>query len=101
MIRLKGNVICPKVLIILAATVNAHTELKLESDVVVTSANDSQHMQGSRHYRDEALDFRVHGLSSKQMRDWRDVIARRLGSGYRAILESEGTSNAHLHIEVD
>ena len=90
MIRLKDSVRCPRVLMILAAVSNAAEQLGLHVEVYVTSANDSQHMPHSRHYSDEALDFRTHGLATIQQVAWRNGAQQRLGPMYQAILEDIG-----------
>lgn len=97
-IRLKDTVVVPKVVIIACAVVNAANALELP-DMLVTSGNDSAHMAGSRHYRDQALDFRTHHLTKTQKHALMDEVRRRLGVVYDVILESENGPNEHLHIE--
>ena len=71
----------------------------IPEDLVVTSVNDSKHMQGSRHYTDEAVDLRTHNFPSKaSRRAFRDLLKDRL-PGFDVILEAEGTANEHIHIE--
>ncbi len=95
MIKFTGNVQCPKSVIIVAAAANAKEELKF-GGIVVTSMNDSVHMRGSAHYRDEAVDFRTHDLAHADVERWADVCRRRLGSSYQVIVEVD-----HLHIELE
>ncbi len=69
------------------------------ADLWITSANDSKHMKGSRHYDGKALDFRVHGIPL----DRQELIAKRcqaaLGAEFFVLLEDSGTPNEHLHVE--
>lgn len=95
MIRFAGTVSCPKSVIIVAATANALEELKL-GHLYVTSMNDSTHMRGSAHYRDEAVDFRTRELAHADVERWAVVCRRRLGDAYQVIIEVD-----HLHIEYD
>ena len=98
MIKLKSSVRVPRVVIILAAVANAAQELRL--NVYVTSGNDTKHMLGSKHYKDEALDFRTKNIINDRMKEvWRDKIKERLGEDYDVILEGLGTPNEHLHVE--
>jgi hypothetical protein len=99
-IKLKSTVVVPKVVIIACAVVNAATALELD-DMLVTSGNDSQHMPGSRHYRDQALDFRTKHLTTPQKHALAAEVRRRLGAHYDVILEAEGKPNEHLHVEYD
>jgi hypothetical protein len=99
-IKLKPTVVVPKVVIIACAVVNAATALDLP-DMLVTSGNDSGHMAGSRHYRDQALDFRTKHLTKAQKHALVDEVTRRLGDAYDVILEFEDGPNEHLHVEYD
>jgi hypothetical protein len=98
MIKFRGSVITPKVVIIVAAVANAAAELRLPGDIYVTSGNDGQHMPGSKHYTDEALDFRSRHLTAEQQAAWVLAIRRRLGSHYDVVLEH---NPEHLHVEYD
>ena len=95
MIKFKTSVQCPKSAIIVAAVANAREELQLGS-TYVTSMNDSMHMRGSRHYQDEAVDFRTRDLTTEQINAWAKAVRRRLGKGYQAVIESD-----LLHVEFD
>lgn len=72
----------------------------LQCDTIVTSANDSQHMHGSKHFIGSALDFRTkHTGRGKAVSD---AIRKELGPmGFDVILEDLGGQNEHLHIEYD
>jgi conjugal transfer mating pair stabilization protein TraG len=55
---------------------------------VVTSGNDStQHMAGSAHYADRALDFRGNNISDEQGERWAAQVRSRLGDGYAVKFE--------------
>jgi len=70
-------------------------------EVVVTSANDSTHGAGSRHYTNEALDFRTKNFPSRDFTRWfRRALEETLGPQFRVLLEDEGTPNEHLHAQV-
>jgi len=99
-IKLKPTVVVPKVVIIACAVINAANALDLP-DMLVTSGNDSAHMAGSRHYRDQALDFRTHHLTNPQKLALVDEVIRRLGDAYDVILENIDEPNEHLHVEYD
>ena len=96
MIKFALTVRVPKSAIIVAAVGNAAAGLALPGDVYVTSGNDGVHRDGSRHYTDEALDFRTRRLTVAQQEAWVVSIRRRLGPEYQAILETD-----HLHVEWD
>jgi hypothetical protein len=94
-IKFQGNVHCPKSVIIVAACANARDQLGL-GQTTVTSMNDSVHMRESKHYRDEAVDFRTHDLSHDNVVEWAKTCSTRLGPGYQVIMEID-----HLHVEWD
>ena len=100
MIKLKSTVKHAN-LVILAAAANAWEMLQLPGDLWVTSGNDSKHMAGSKHFSNEALDFRTKSLSTDQKHNWKEAIQARLGSKYQCILEFENQANEHLHCEYD
>ena len=96
LLKIKGGAVVSRQVIIAAAVVNAANSLGLSQDMLVTSGNDSRHMPGSKHYTDEALDFRTKTLTKTQRQALTDTVRRRLGRHYDVILESD-----HLHIEWD
>ena len=96
LLKIKGGAVVSRQVIIAAAVVNAANSLDLSTDMVITSGNDSRHLPGSKHYTDEALDFRTKTLTKTQQRALTDTVKRRLGRHYDVILESD-----HLHIEYD
>lgn len=74
---------------------NAANQIGL-GDVWVTSGNDGQHMDGSKHYTDEALDFRTRDFTLAQVHQWATAMRARLGVDYQVIVEP-----THLHVEYD
>lgn len=95
-ITLKNSVRCPKSAIIIAAAHNARELLGLSGPTYVTSMNDSVHMRGSKHYTDNAVDFRTRDLTAADVQRWAAYIRTRLGKGYDVLIEKD-----HLHIEYD
>lgn len=101
MLKVKSTV-RPRSLVIAAAAINAAQELGLPGDVLITSGNDGKHMTCSKHYSDEALDFRCKHLRGTYfLQDWVNAIVKRLGHGYQVFHEDLGTANEHLHVEYD
>ena len=101
LIKLKNSVACPRSLIIAMAAVNAANVIGLKQDLLITSANDSTHMRGSKHYTDDALDFRTKHLPAKDKQAWLIELKRRLGRSFDVVLESEDGANEHAHVEYD
>jgi hypothetical protein len=99
----------PRSLVIIAACVNAFQDLidegwkdDLPTELRITSGNDSTHMDGSKHYTDEALDVRSKSFPSRHLKnEFIRLVKFRLGSAYQGILESEGQPNEHFHFEYD
>lgn len=70
------------------------------ASMVVTSANDGRHMDGSKHYTGEAFDLRTRGTGrSTQIASETRRILRPLG--FDVVFEDEGGENEHLHVEYD
>ena len=93
-LKFAPTVLCPRSVIIVAAVHNARVRCGFEGDTLVTSMNDSLHMQGSKHYTDEAADFRTRDLTQTQVNEWAVMCRTRLGKGYQVIIEKN-----HLHVE--
>ena len=69
---------------------------------VITSGNDSRHMNGSLHYSDQALDFRGNNISAAQGQAFQDEVRAILGERYDVEFETfANSSNNHLHVELD
>jgi hypothetical protein len=81
-------------------------ELGYPDVLLVTSANDSQHTTNSRHYSDEALDWRTKGPWENSMRSrakklkFRKRFAELLGDRFTVMLEGTGKAHEHLHSQV-
>lgn len=100
LVKLKGNV-RPRNLVILAACCNVAQEMNI-GELWVTSGNDSEHMTKSKHYSNNALDFRSKTFpTAESKRQFLENVKDRLGADYDCILESEGKNNEHFHIEYD
>lgn len=74
--------------------------------MVITSANDSVHMVGSRHYMDEAWDLRSHNFPAETRERFRKRLEAMLNSHptepgkFLVIFEDPGTENEHFHSQV-
>lgn len=101
MLKIKSGAKVSRQVIIAAGVTNAAEEVGLVEDMVITSGNDSKHKPGSKHYSDEALDFRTKHLPSNAKEGFAEAVQKRLGPDYDVILESEGGVNEHLHVEFD
>ena len=69
-------------------------------DLVITSANDSQHSAGSKHYENLAVDVRSSSfadLTAKSL--FADTLRRELGTAFTVLYESDGTPNQHFHVQ--
>jgi hypothetical protein len=81
-------------------------ELGYPNVLMVTSVHDSRHVTGSRHYSDEALDWRTKGAFENTMRSrarklrFRRRFAAILGDRFTVILEGNGKPYEHLHSQV-
>ena len=70
------------------------------ADCWLTSGNDSQHMDGSKHYDGRAVDLRVHNIASEA--DRLLVFSRlkaSLGPQFTVLYEDPAGPNAHYHIQ--
>lgn len=95
-LKILGRVQTPHVVIIAAAAVNAKNFLVFQTNTTITSGEDGQHMEGSKHYSDNALDFRTNDMTITQVEQWADEMRKRLGLEYQVIVERD-----HLHVEWD
>jgi hypothetical protein len=75
--------------------------LGLKADMLVTSGNDKVHAKGSKHYTDEALDFRTHHLTTTDKQALKAALKARLGRDFDVIIEDENGPNEHMHAEHD
>lgn len=80
----------------------AHHDADLARGAVITSANDSTHMQGSLHYRGLAVDLRTRDLAHIAISLLQAKLRGRLNGEesldqpYQIIVEAD-----HLHVEWD
>ncbi len=75
---------------------------ELSTDLVITSGDErgARHSLTSLHYSGNAVDIRTHNLPMPSAaRDVMWKILSRLNIDYDVLLESQGTSNEHIHIE--
>lgn len=63
---------------------------------VITSANDSKHMDTSLHYKDLAWDLRTNNLEAGQIEEIARMMRVQLGSDWDIVVEA-----THLHAEFD
>jgi hypothetical protein len=69
-------------------------------DIVITSANDGTHMQGSRHYTDEALDLRSRSFPSPVAKQrFAALLKAELGPAFTILFENAGTLTEHWHVQ--
>jgi hypothetical protein len=100
----KANTAAPAIRYIMAGlgVVELDADLLLPDDgLVITSGNDSVHMEGSKHYTDEALDVRSKSFANRSAK--LSFVARLqtvLGRRYSVMLEHEGVPNEHFHVQV-
>lgn len=73
-------------------------------DITITSGNDGQHSQHSKHYRDEAIDIRTHNLKPAMRERFRAYYESALNATtpghWRVLHEQVGSANEHLHAQV-
>lgn len=91
----------PKSLVIAAAIINSATALGIVDDMVITVGRNGKHKTLSKHYTDEALDFRTRHLPDPVATALLAEVSRRLGPDYDVILEDSNTPNEHGHAEFD
>ena len=81
-------------------------ELGYPRVLVATSINDSRHMEGSKHYTDEAIDWRTKGPAANTMgstarkQRFRRRLTDLLGDRFTVILEGLGKPYEHIHVQV-
>ena len=67
----------------------------------ITSANDGKHKEGSFHYQNQALDFRLHNVPPHKRGALVAEVRRALGPAFDVLHEAQGSPNEHLHVEYD
>lgn len=63
---------------------------------VVTSGSDGKHMKQSKHYTNEALDFRISDIQPQDLQPIVKACKEILGKDFDVVLEGN-----HLHVEYD
>ena len=97
-VKINGHHFEPEVARILPAARDTAPEF-VDGVMWVTSANDSKHMPGSRHFSNQAFDLRIRNIKgpvSKRAAEWAQRLKAHLGSKYDVVHESD-----HLHVEFD
>lgn len=68
---------------------------------VITSANDfSWHARFSKHYLNEAIDFRISDVPWQKRSKLVSAIRKSLGERFLVLWEHPGASGEHLHVEL-
>lgn len=117
MVKCKSTVE-PPIVILQAAITNAYWMLfhPLPGELLISSAHDGEHMEGSRHYDYAALDVRSKSFRPADKLKMVKAVITRLGTpvvvetatgpGYQTrngkwlgILEFEGQAREHFHFE--
>lgn len=85
---------------VLGAMIVAGVYARYNVECVITSCNDSKHMDTSKHYKGCAMDFRTKNyLGDKQQ--LLKAVQEALGPNFDAVFEAPSTENEHLHVEYD
>lgn len=70
-----------------------------QTTLVITSANDSQHKNGSFHFQGRAVDFRIQTMPRKLRDQATRQLREALGSQFDVLHEDPDGPNAHIHVE--
>lgn len=87
--------------IVVAFVIASDIARSLGLDLIVTSANDSKHMTGSKHFVGEALDFRTHDWDDLTKSQFVAKLRACLTSDFDVVFEAANQPNEHLHVEWD
>lgn len=98
-VKLEG--ITPQIVLAACIVRNCYREVDPDASCTITSANDSKHSSRSLHYQGKGLDFRTHDVRLTLKRVLLRRIQEALGDQFDVLLENEGTSNEHIHVEWD
>jgi len=91
----------PALLRILRGVYTVAQAIETPADVVITSANDSDHLPTSQHYRDMAIDLRTRTFASETDKlRFAAKLRAELGSAFTVLYEGAGTPGEHLHVQV-
>ena len=96
-VHINGRHLDPEIIAIINAA-RKHAPDLSDDTVWVTSANDSRHMENSKHYTNEAFDIRTMNVLGGMpvIQQWAANIRRELGTDYDIVVERD-----HLHCELD
>ena len=88
--------VCPEMAL---ACLVIETTLRDYGAVVLTSALDGEHSDGSLHYRGRAVDIRSKHIAAHHKDIVLAALRRNLGMEFDVLLEGRGTENEHFHCE--
>jgi hypothetical protein len=93
----------PPIVRILCGVANVAATVTCVSDVVITSANDGTHKDGSLHYKSAALDVRTKNFPDEPTKQsFLTALRQELGEAdFDFVYEDPGGVNQHVHIEYD
>lgn len=86
---------------VLADSIVAEAFHRAGLECIRTSINDGVHGRGSLHAFGYAIDYRTKHVPDEDVVALADEIRANLGRLYDVILEDQGGSNEHLHVEWD
>lgn len=72
-----------------------------QTTLVLTSVNDSQHKEGSFHYRGLAVDLRIKSMPLKLRAAAVRQLKEALGSQFDVLHEAIGGDGEHVHVEYE
>lgn len=100
-VKLNGRHFDPEVRCILDIARDTAPDMT-DGAVWVTSANDGNHMDTSKHYSNEAFDLRVRNVVGKHpaVMEWCAIMREKLGKDYD-IIYGDPAHMDHIHAEFD
>ena len=93
----------PPLVRILAGVANVAATVTVVPEVVITSANDGAHKDGSLHYKNAAVDVRTKNFPDEPTKkSFLAALVKELGDAdFDFLYEDPGGANQHVHIEFD